>query len=252
MLEMQRKALRDHSYKAKITILQHFKIMHTLYWIPHRIQCLGLRPSKLFWMDVQSRWETWLMLWNRKMISGTRCLGSLIAVRKLGGTSLCECWCMVTILWSLLQKSHLQQIILTIVILFCIQGTPLLSHGFLLPLCSNCWQTFTFLKNDEHCVCELGDIALPNNWSLIKAVVKKLRLSGGKSSKRRTFLNGCMSKQPTLQKLMLLSARSVTLPIVRIMFRGFMWVPGLPRLTDGWKHLWRMMQNIRVVLQLVC
>lgn len=126
MLEIQRKALRDHSYKAKITILQHFKIMHTLYWIPHRIQWLGLRPSKLFWMDVQSRWETWLMLWNRKMISGTRCLGSLIAVRKLEGTSLCECWCMVTILWSLLQKSHLPANNTNDSHTFCIQGTPLL------------------------------------------------------------------------------------------------------------------------------
>lgn len=187
MLEIQRKALWDHSYKAKITILQHFKIMHTLYWIPHRIQWLGLRPSKLFWMDVQSRWETWLMLWNRKMISGTRCLGSLIAVRKLGGTSLCEYWCMVTILWSLLQKSHLPANNTNDSHTFYIQSTPLLSHGLLLPLCSNCWQTFTFLKNDEHCVCELEDIALPNNCSLIKAVVKKLRLSGGKSNQRRTL-----------------------------------------------------------------
>lgn len=249
MLEIQRKALRDHSYKAKITILQHFKIMHTLYWIPHRIQWLGLRPSKLFWMDVQSRWETWLMLWNRKMISETRCLGSLIAVRKLGGTSLCECWCMVTILWSLLQKSHLPANNTNDSHTFWIQGTPLLSHGFLLPLCSNCWQTFTFLKNDEHWVCELGDIAVPNNWLLIKAVVKKLRLSGGKSNKKRTLVKGCMNKQHTLQKMMLLSVMSVTLPVVSIEFRGFVWEPELPSLMDGEKHLW-MMQNIWVVLQL--
>lgn len=93
------------------------------------------------------------------------------------------------------------------------------------------------MKNDEHCVCELGHIAVPNNWSLIKAVVKKLRLSGGKSNKRRILLNGCMSKQHTLQKIMLLSVRSLTLPVVRIIFRGFMWEPGLPRLTDGGKHL---------------
>lgn len=33
---------------------------------------------------------------------------------------------------------------------------------------------FTFLKNDEHCVCELGGISVANNWPLINAVMKKL------------------------------------------------------------------------------
>lgn len=99
------------------------------------------------------------------------------------------------------------------------------------------------MKNDEHWVCELGDIAVPNNWLLIKAVVKKLRPSGGKSNKRRTLVKGCMSKQHTLQKMMLLSVMSVTLPVVRIEFRGFMWEPELPSLMDREKHLWRM-QNI--------
>lgn len=53
-----------------------------------------------------------------------------------------------------------------------------------------------------------------------------------------------MSKQHTLQKIMLLSVRSVTLPVVRIKFRSSVWEPGLPSLTDGEKHLWRIMQNI--------
>lgn len=30
------------------------------------------------------------------------------------------------------------------------------------------------MKNDEHCVCELGGISVPNNWPLINAAVKKL------------------------------------------------------------------------------
>lgn len=124
-------------------------------------------------MDVQSRWETWLMLWSRKMVSGTRCLGSLIAVRKLGGTSLSECWCIVTILWSLLKKLHLP-VNKNNNSTFCIQDKPLLSHGFLIILCSNCWQTFIFLKNEKHCVCEFGGISFPNSWSLISAVVKTL------------------------------------------------------------------------------
>lgn len=57
---------------------------------------------------------------------------------------------------------------------FCIQDKPLLSHGFLITLCSNCWQTFIFLKNEKHCVCEFGGISFPSSWSLINAVVKTL------------------------------------------------------------------------------